>query len=65
MIINICLVIVIILTLVMVAGYNRFIRSNNAIKESTSAIDVLLKQRFDLLKYIRTFANNKQKEGQK
>lgn len=49
MIINICLVIVIILTLVMVAGYNRFIRSNNAIKESTSAIDVLLKQRFDLL----------------
>ncbi len=49
MIINICLVIVIILTLVMIAGYNRFIRSNNAIKESTSAIDVLLKQRFDLL----------------
>lgn len=49
MIINICLVMVIILTLVMVVGYNRFIRSNNAIKESTSAIDVLLKQRFDLL----------------
>ena len=33
----------------MIAGYNRFIRANNAVKESTSAIDVLLKQRFDLL----------------
>ncbi len=49
MIFNICLVIVIILTLVMILGYNRFIKTNNAVKESTSAIDVLLKQRFDLL----------------
>ena len=49
MIFNICLVIVIILTLVMILGYNRFIKANNAVKESTSAIDVLLKQRFDLL----------------
>ncbi len=49
MIINICLVIVIILMVVMIAGYNSFIRVNNSVKESASAIDVLLKRRFDLL----------------
>ena len=32
-----------------IASYNRFIRTNNTVKESTSAIDVLLKQRFELL----------------
>lgn len=49
MIINICLIVIIIITIVMISIYNRFVRTNNSINESTSAIDVLLKQRFDLL----------------
>lgn len=49
MILNICLIVLIILILIVIGGYNRFIKANNSIKESASAIDVLLKQRFDLL----------------
>lgn len=49
MILNIFLVVVIILILSIILEYNHFIRLGNAIKERTSAIDVLLKQRFDML----------------
>ena len=49
MILNICLGIIIVLTIMIIASYNCFIRANNTVKESTSAIDVLLKQRFELL----------------
>lgn len=49
MIINICLIVVIIITTILLSDYNRFIRLNNKVNESSSAIDVLLNQRFDLI----------------
>lgn len=49
MIINICLIIVIIITGILLIDYNRFVRKNNKLKERQSHIDVLLNQRFDLI----------------
>lgn len=49
MIINICLIIVIIITGILLINYNRFVRKNNKVKERQSQIDVLLNQRFDLI----------------
>lgn len=49
MIINICLIIVIIITGILLIDYNRFVRKNNKVKERQSHIDVLLNQRFDLI----------------
>mgnify|MGYP004557478369 FL=1 len=49
MIINICLIIVIVITGILLIDYNRFIKKNNKVKESQSQIDVLLNQRFDLI----------------
>ena len=49
MIINICLIVVIIITGITLASYNHFVRTNNRVNQSASAIDVLLNQRFDLL----------------
>ena len=49
MIINICLIIVIIIVGMILSNYNDFIKANNKVSESESAIDVLLNQRFDLL----------------
>ena len=49
MIINICLIVVIIITGIILASYNHFVRTNNRVNQSASAIDVLLNQRFDLL----------------
>lgn len=49
MIINICLIIVIIITGILLIDYNRFVRKNNRVKERQSYIDVLLNQRFDLI----------------
>lgn len=49
MIINICLIIVIIITGILLIDYNRFVRKNNRVKERQSHIDVLLNQRFDLI----------------
>lgn len=49
MIINIVLFIVMILTGMVLINYNRFIRTNNKVKETESQIDILLKKRFDLL----------------
>ena len=49
MIINICLIIVIIITGILLIDYNRFVRKNNSVKERQSHIDVLLNQRFDLI----------------
>lgn len=49
MIINICLLIVVVLTGMILISYNRFIRKNNRVKETESQIDVLLNQRFDLI----------------
>lgn len=49
MAINICLIIVVIITGMLLSSYNKFVRANNRVSESESAIDVLLNQRFDLL----------------
>ena len=49
MIINICLIIVIIITGILLIDYNRFVRKNNKVKERQSHTDVLLNQRFDLI----------------
>lgn len=49
MVINICLIIVVIITGMLLSSYNKFVRANNRVSESESAIDVLLNQRFDLL----------------
>ena len=49
MIINICLIILIIITGTLLITYNRFIKANNKVKQRESDIDVLLNQRFDLL----------------
>ena len=49
MAINICLIVVIILIGIVLLNYNRFIKTNNKVKEAESSIDVLLNQRFDLL----------------
>lgn len=49
MVINICLIIVVIITGILLSSYNKFVRANNRVSESESAIDVLLNQRFDLL----------------
>lgn len=49
MVINICLIIVVIITGILLSSYNKFVRTNNRVSESESAIDVLLNQRFDLL----------------
>lgn len=49
MAINICLIIVVIITGMLLSSYNGFVRANNRVSESESAIDVLLNQRFDLL----------------
>ena len=49
MLINICLIVVIIITGGIIAIYNNFIRKGNRVKEATSQIDVLLNQRFDLI----------------
>ena len=49
MLINICLIVVIIITGSIISIYNKFIRKGNKVKEATSEIDVLLNQRFDLI----------------
>ncbi len=49
MLINICLIVVIIITGSMIKTYNKFIKKGNKVKEATSGIDVLLNQRFDLI----------------
>lgn len=49
MIINICLVIVIILISIILGYYNKLVKQKNYVKQSESGIDIILKQRFDLI----------------
>ena len=49
MLINILLLIVVVLSGMILACYNNFVRKNNRVKERASHIDVLLNQRFDLI----------------
>ena len=49
MLINIILFIIVIITASLIAMYNNFIKANNMVKQKSSAIDVLLNQRFELL----------------
>lgn len=49
MILNICLIVVVIITGLILKNYNHFVKTNNKVNQKASAIDVLLNQRFDLL----------------
>ena len=49
MLINLCLIVVIIITGLMIATYNKFIKLDNKVKETESKIDILLNKRFDLI----------------
>lgn len=49
MVINIGLLIVIVITSMLLSNYNKFVRLNNKVNEASSAIDILLNQRFDLI----------------
>lgn len=49
MIIDIVLVVVILVSIIILSGYNKFIKLENYVKESVSGIDILLKKRFDLI----------------
>lgn len=49
MVINICLVIVIVVTSVILVFYNNLVKAKNNVKKAESGIDVVLKQRFDMI----------------
>ncbi len=49
MLINIILFIIVIISASLIIIYNNFIKANNRVKQKSSAIDVLLNQRFELL----------------
>ena len=49
MLLNIILLIIVIICAMFLSYYNGFIKKGNKVKESESQIDVLLKQRFDLI----------------
>lgn len=49
MIINICLVVIIIVTGVILAYYNGLVKAKNSVERAESGIDVILKQRFDVI----------------
>lgn len=49
MLINIILFIIVLISGSLIAIYNSFVRANNMVKQKSSAIDVLLNQRFELL----------------
>ena len=49
MLINILLIILIIISETIISYYNRFIKKRNRVLERESQIDVLMKQRFDLI----------------
>lgn len=47
--INIGLLVIIVITSVLLSNYNKFVRLNNKVSETSSTIDILLNQRFDLI----------------
>lgn len=49
MIINVCLIAVIVVISLILALYNRLIKAKNSVKRAESGIDVVLKQRFDVI----------------
>lgn len=49
MIVNIILLIIVIILGFVLYTYNRFVKLENRVKETESGIDILLKQRFDLI----------------
>ena len=49
MIINICLMIVIVLIVLVLGYYNKLVKQKNHVKQAESGIDIVLKQRFDLI----------------
>lgn len=49
MIINVCLVAVIVITSMIILLYNRLVKAKNSVKKAEAGIDVVLKQRFDVI----------------
>lgn len=49
MVINVCLVVVIIVTCAILLFYNNLVKAKNNVKKAESGIDVVLKQRFDMI----------------
>lgn len=49
MVVNVCLIVVIVVTSVILVLYNRLVKSKNNVKRAESGIDVVLKQRFDMI----------------
>lgn len=49
MVINVCLIVVILVTSIILVLYNRLIKAKNSVKRAESGIDVVLKQRFDVI----------------
>jgi len=49
MIINVCLVVVIVVISIILVLYNKLVKAKNSVKRSESGIDVVLKQRFDVI----------------
>ena len=47
--INICLVIIIVITSTILILYNRLVKQKNSVKKAEAGIDIALKQRFDLI----------------
>ena len=47
--INICLVIIIVITSIILILYNRLVKQKNSVKKAEAGIDIALKQRFDLI----------------
>ncbi|MBQ8042786.1 MAG: LemA family protein [Clostridia bacterium] len=49
MVINVCLVVVIVVISIILVLYNRLVKAKNNVKRAESGIDVVLKQRFDVI----------------
>lgn len=49
MVINVCLIVVIIVTSAIILLYNRLVKAKNSVKKAEAGIDVVLKQRFDMI----------------
>ena len=49
MVINVCLVVVVIATSAIILLYNGLVKAKNSVKRAESGIDVVLKQRFDVI----------------
>ncbi len=49
MVINVCLIVVIVVISIILGMYNKLVKAKNSVKRAESGIDVVLKQRFDVI----------------